>query len=82
MSIRSGCACPRAKNGGLQNLHWVTPAFAQDNEYTFKLGYGDIVPKTSPAQMISSLEATTGQLYLAILVARLIGIHLISASKP
>jgi hypothetical protein len=46
------------------------------------LGYGDIAPRTSPAQMISSLEAITGQFYLAILVARLIGIHLISASKP
>ena len=44
------------------------------------LGYGDIAPRTSPAQMISSLEAITGQLYLAILVARLIGIHLISGT--
>ena len=46
------------------------------------LGYGDIVPRTSPAQMMSSLEAITGQFYLAILVARLIGIHLIGVLKP
>jgi len=46
------------------------------------LGYGDIVPRTSPAQMISTLEAITGQFYLAILVARLIGIHLIGVLKP
>jgi voltage-gated potassium channel len=45
------------------------------------LGYGDITPVTPPAQLISSLEAITGQLYLAILVARLIGMHLFAASK-
>jgi len=45
------------------------------------LGYGDITPVTPPAQLISTLEAITGQLYLAILVARLIGMHLFAASK-
>jgi voltage-gated potassium channel len=45
------------------------------------LGYGDITPVTPPAQLISTLEAITGQFYLAILVARLIGMHLFAASK-
>lgn len=40
------------------------------------LGYGDITPATSPAQMICSLEALFGQLYLAILVARMVGLHI------
>ena len=37
------------------------------------LGYGDIVPITSRARSISILEATTGVMFLAVLVARLVG---------
>lgn len=37
------------------------------------LGYGDIVPLTRPARALASLEAIIGQLYLAVLVARLVG---------
>ncbi len=40
------------------------------------LGYGDIVPVTPVARMVASLEAVVGQLYLAIFVARLVGLHL------
>ncbi len=39
------------------------------------LGYGDIQPVTQFARMISVLEAVIGQLYLVILVARLVGLH-------
>jgi hypothetical protein len=45
------------------------------------LGYGDITPVTPPAQLIASMEAITGQFYLTILVARLIGMHLYEATK-
>jgi hypothetical protein len=38
-------------------------------------GYGDIVPDASLARGVSALEAITGQLYLAILIARLVGVH-------
>jgi hypothetical protein len=40
------------------------------------LGYGDITPLSTPAQSLSLLEAVMGQLYLAILIARLVGIHI------
>jgi len=40
------------------------------------LGYGDITPLSSPAQFLSVLEAMTGQLYLAIIIARLVGMHI------
>ncbi|MGV7220477.1 MAG: ion channel [Nitrospinales bacterium] len=40
------------------------------------LGFGDITPVTPPAQSISILEALTGQFYLVILVARLVGNYL------
>jgi voltage-gated potassium channel len=39
------------------------------------LGYGDITPVTPPAQVASALEAVVGQLYLAILIAGLVGLH-------
>jgi len=41
------------------------------------LGYGDIAPQTLSARMMTSLESILGQFYLTILVARMIGLHLI-----
>ena len=43
------------------------------------LGYGDIVPVSRLARSLSWLEALTGQLYLTILVARLVGLHIANA---
>jgi voltage-gated potassium channel len=40
------------------------------------LGYGDIVPTSPVARMLASVEAITGQLYLTVLVARLVGLHI------
>ncbi len=40
------------------------------------LGYGDIVPTSAPARMMAVVQALTGQIYLAVLVARLVGIHI------
>ncbi|RME35647.1 MAG: potassium channel protein [Gammaproteobacteria bacterium] len=40
------------------------------------LGYGDIVPVTPPARVFSSLESAIGQIYLTVLVARLVGLHI------
>jgi len=31
---------------------------------------------------MATLEAVMGQIYLAVLVARLVGLHIIHASKP
>lgn len=39
-------------------------------------GYGDIVPLSSPAKFMSILEAITGQIYLTVMIARLIGLHI------
>jgi len=44
------------------------------------LGYGDIAPKTPMARMAASLEAVVGQLYLAVMVARLVGLHIAHAT--
>ena len=39
------------------------------------LGYGDIVPKTSWARLLTSAEAVIGQLYVAIFIARLVSLQ-------
>jgi len=39
------------------------------------LGYGDVSPLTAVARGLSVLEGLTGQLYLAVLIARLVGMH-------
>lgn len=43
------------------------------------LGYGDITPLARWAVSLSALEAVIGQLYLAVLVARLVGMHISQA---
>jgi len=40
------------------------------------LGYGDLVPASEPAGALTALEAATGSLYLTILIARLVGLHI------
>lgn len=39
------------------------------------LGYGDITPVSAFARIWSALEAVTGTLYLAVLIARLVGVY-------
>ncbi len=40
------------------------------------LGYGDVLPVVGPAKALAYMEAIVGQLYLTILVARLVGLHI------
>jgi hypothetical protein len=40
------------------------------------LGYGDVIPINSIARVFSYSEAVVGQIYLAVLVARLVGLHI------
>ncbi|MEN9680972.1 MAG: hypothetical protein RLZZ627_865 [Pseudomonadota bacterium] len=46
------------------------------------LGYGDITPVYPFAGMLSSLEALIGQMYVAVVVARLVGLHLMENQTP
>ncbi len=41
------------------------------------VGYGDITPVSSFAMMLTNLEGMAGQLFLAIFVARLVGLHIV-----
>jgi hypothetical protein len=45
------------------------------------LGYGDIVPASGPAAALASLEAVVGPLYLTVLIARLVGLHIASTRE-
>jgi hypothetical protein len=44
------------------------------------LGYGDVVPKTSCAKSLATLIAVVGQLYLATIIAMLVGKYVSMAS--
>ena len=44
------------------------------------LGYGDVVPRTELTRGLAVLEAVGGQLYVAVMIARLVGAQLLTAA--
>jgi voltage-gated potassium channel len=44
------------------------------------VGYGDVVPRSPAARTMAVLEAVMGQIYLTVLVARLVGLHIVHAT--
>ena len=42
------------------------------------VGFGDVTPLSAPARSLAVLEAVTGQVYLAVFVARLVGLDIAS----
>ncbi len=44
------------------------------------LGYGDVTPAIGMARTLAALQAFTGQIYIAVLVARLVGLQIAMAS--
>jgi voltage-gated potassium channel len=57
----------------------ISPSAAKLLYFSFvtltNLGFGDIVPRSEIAQMVTVAEAVIGQLYLAIFVARLVALY-------
>ncbi|MDH4281180.1 MAG: ion channel [Myxococcales bacterium] len=45
------------------------------------MGFGDIVPVSSIARPLAVLEGVFGQLYLAVMIARLVGLHIVSEGR-
>jgi hypothetical protein len=45
------------------------------------LGYGDIVPSSHASRLLTVLEAVVAQLYLTVLVARLVGLHIVHSQE-
>jgi len=46
------------------------------------IGYGDITPLTPAAQTYAYLEAACGQIFLTVLIARLVALHIMNNHKP
>ena len=42
------------------------------------LGYGDVTPDTPYAMVLANLQAIAGQMYVAVFIARLVGLHIVS----
>jgi hypothetical protein len=69
--------------GGAKHPLWMQAGRGETTSLYFSfvtlttLGYGDIVPTSPICRMLASVEAIMGQLYLAVLVARLVGMHIV-----
>ena len=44
-------------------------------------GFGDITPASGPSRTVSIVEAIVGQLFLAVLIARLVSLELIHSHR-
>ena len=68
------------------NSAWETAGLSRYTYVSFitlaTVGYGDVTPGTPLAGTLAWLEAVTGQLYLAITVARLVALSLTDARDP
>ncbi|MGI9249301.1 MAG: ion channel [Woeseiaceae bacterium] len=64
---------------GIESLSMGDGAFMPYLYYSFvtmtTLGYGDVSPVTGPAASLAYVQAIFGQFYIAILVARLMGLY-------
>lgn len=66
----------------------VTGPFSQTSAIYFSfvtlatLGYGDIVPRADIARGLAVVEGVGGQLFLAVLVARLVGLYSRRGNQP
>jgi len=76
--VQPGAFLDHAGEASLSS-HAVLAGFPHLTYYSFTtlttLGFGDVVPVSPLARSLSTLEAVVGQLYLAVLVARLVGLH-------
>ena len=45
------------------------------------IGYGDIVPASPPAKLTTIIEGFIGQVYLVVMIARLVGMHVSQNTK-
>lgn len=74
-----------ALNVSPENLHFQGTEFGVITYYSVvtltTVGYGDVIPATTVARGLVSTEAILGQVYLTMIVARLVGLHLTSSLK-
>lgn len=67
---------------GVFNLtHFISEMLYFSFTTLLTIGYGDITPNTDIGQSVAVIEGLVGQFYLAVLVARLIGLYGPNSSK-
>lgn len=59
---------------GDRNIGWRNLIFFSFMTLT-SIGYGDITPVTFQSQSLASIEGVIGVMYVAVLIARMVGIH-------
>ena len=64
------------------DLHVMRPLIYFSFVTISTLGYGDIAPQTPPARALASTEAITGQLFVAVLIAALVGRFIAETPRP
>jgi hypothetical protein len=74
--------------GSMHGVSWEARAHNLSTFVYFSLstlttaGYGDIVPLSLPARSLANMESLTGQLFPAILIARLVSMSLLTPRDP
>jgi len=66
--------------GGQSNVALTTTIYYSFVTLT-TLGYGDIAPRTEVARGLAIMEAVAGQLYLAVMIARLVSLYVLGEGK-
>lgn len=74
---------PGSFQGLADNIHQDRTALGDSMMYfslvcMTTMGYGDIVPVSDVARPLAVIEGVFGQLYLAVMIARLVGLHIAS----
>lgn len=73
-TVQPGAIVMDAARHPNQMMDWSDCVFYSFVTLT-SLDYGDIVPMTAQARSLSILEAVSGIMYVAVLIARLVSIH-------
>jgi Ion channel len=72
-----------APDGAVATTQHLIPIFIYFSLTTLStIGFGDITPLTLQARYAAVAEGITGQFYLAVLVARLVGMQMSQPAKP
>ena len=67
--------------GGAQSNVALTTTIYYSFVTLTTLGYGDIAPRTEVVRGLAIMEAVAGQLYLAVMIARLVSLYVLGAGK-
>jgi hypothetical protein len=71
-----------ASVGALAHAEPVSPPLIYYSYVTLTtLGYGDVIPATSISSGLAAMEAVTGQLFIAVLIARVVGLYIAQRTR-